>query len=105
MSAFTGKTFAGHKPLQVILDQCKAEGLIVNRAKFDEGGDHIGIIGGGCSLTYSTFNGRFWGTTPDGIEFSSDSTEHEHEPWFQALLAFFYAETRAETFFAPGSAS
>jgi hypothetical protein len=32
------------------------------------------------------FNGRFFGKTEKGIEFTSDNTKHDSEPWFQALL-------------------
>lgn len=57
-------------------------------------------------VMFNTFNGTFYGTTPRaknwqrvgeprvpaGVEFDSGSTTHEHEPWFQALLSFFYVE-------------
>lgn len=105
MSTFAGKTFAGNKPVAAVFAQCEAEGLTVDRTRFDAGWDHIVISGGGCWVTYNVFNGRFWGMTPEGVEFQSDSTEYEAEPWFQALLAFFYAETPAETRIEAGSAS
>lgn len=89
---FNGKTFAGNKPIATIFEQCQAQGLEVVRTSYDRGGDHIGISGGGCTVVYNVFNGRFWGDTPSGDEFSSDSVAHETDAWFQALLAFFYAE-------------
>jgi hypothetical protein len=107
------KKFAGNKPLHVIKAQCKAAGLAFddyNRRKF--GRDYIAIGGWDATrgvrpdgsplvdatlpgtVMFNTFNGRFFGTTDRGIEFSSDSDsdEHEGEPWMRALLAFFYVE-------------
>lgn len=59
-------------------------------------------------VMFNAINGKFFGETPrkrtwhhplvnefcppSGIRFSSSDTKHEHEPWFQALLAFFYVE-------------
>ena len=59
-------------------------------------------------VMFNTFNGTFYGETPKkrdwhhplvskfcpppGVEFNSRSTEFEAEPWFQALLSFFYVE-------------
>ena len=57
-------------------------------------------------VMFNTFNGTFYGETPKatnwqkvneprvppGVEFSSSGTEFEAEPWFQALLSFFYVE-------------
>lgn len=88
------KKFAGIKTLKVIKAQCKAA-----RITFDDylyrkkGNDHVRVIGGGATVLFNSFNGRFFGTTDKGVTFNSDSTEHESEPWFQALLAFFYIET------------
>jgi hypothetical protein len=53
-------------------------------------------------IALNTFNGRFYGKRVklDGVNvvhvhhISSDSTEHEKEPWFQALLEFFYTDDK-----------
>lgn len=86
------KTFAGNKSLTVIQQQCQAAGLTYDQSAFERGSDFVRISAGGAHVLYSTFNGRFFGQTPDGIRFSSDSTAHESEDWFQALLSFFYVE-------------
>lgn len=94
------KTFSGNKPLAVVKAQCKAAGIDYNDREFRrvgsdfvcittvKGQNHTGQV------LYNTFNGRFFGTTPDGTEFSSDSTKFENEAWFQALLSFFYVESK-----------
>lgn len=104
------KTFAGTKPLAVIKQQCEAAGVAVDDYGFRKvGNDHIclGIASRkrpdgtpfvlatapiGAYVMFNTFNGRFFGVTDKGVHFSSSSTEHEAEPWFQALLSFFYVE-------------
>ena len=86
------KTFGSTKHLKEILAQCKAQGLLVDLDKYRSGSDYIVIRGGDAEVMFNTFNGRFHGTTPDGVQFSSDNANHEREPWFQALLSFFYNE-------------
>lgn len=91
MSTF--KKYKGTKPLQVILDQCKAAGVDINDSLFKKGeSDYIGLEGGGARLLFNTVNGTFFGATPDGVMFDSSSTQHEQCEWFQQLLAFFYSD-------------
>lgn len=90
------KKFAGHKTLEQIADQCKAQGLELDARKYvNEGSDFITVRGGGAHAIYSVFNGRFFGRTPDGTVFTSDSTKHDKQPWMQAFLNFFYTEKTA----------
>jgi len=84
------KTFKGNRSLKEVLTQCKAQGLTIEDRGFKKGADYIGIRGGGAFVLWNTFNGTFFGNTPDGVEFTSSSTKHESEPWFQGLLNFFY---------------
>lgn len=86
------KQFAGHKNVATIAKQCKAQGLQLNDRLYKTGWDTVVVSGGGAHVTYNSFNGRFFGVTPDGTRFSSDETVHEHEPWFQSVLLFFYIE-------------
>lgn len=51
-------------------------------------GPHIHRPGQGYAI-FNTFNGQFFGTTDKGVKFDSNSSEHDREPWKQALLAFF----------------
>ena len=85
------KTFKRVKSLEEIRAQCQAQGLAFDDTAFrGEESDFVRIAGGGASVLFSTVNGRFFGTTPDGVEFSSASSAFDGAPWFQALLAFFY---------------
>lgn len=69
---------------------CDAQGLHLNRHLYDtQGYDYVVVSGGGARVVFNTFNGHFSGTTPDGTEFDSDKTDHDHEPWMQGLLDFF----------------
>lgn len=84
------KKFAGNKTREQVKAQCDALGLEFDDAAYQRGSDITVIRGGGAHVLWISFNGRFFGTTDTGIEFSSDETTHEAEPWFQALLDFFY---------------
>lgn len=101
------KQFAGKKTLEQIKAQCKAQGVRYDDKRHNEGFDNVEIGGPvhrttapfplpvGCLnawVLYNSVNGKFFGTTDRGIQFDSTSTDHENEPWFQALLAFFYEE-------------
>lgn len=87
------KTFARHKTLREIRAQCRALGLALNDHLWrSRGHDHVCIEGGGARVLYNTFNGRFFGATDQGVEFSSDNQAQEDRPWFQTLLGFFYVE-------------
>lgn len=88
--------FAGHKTTAQIRRQCEVQGVYLDLAAYNLGHDTI-CVGGpvtyGPSKTgwviFHTVNGRFWGRTPDGTQFQSDTAEHDDKPWMQALLQFF----------------
>jgi len=97
------KKFKGNKSIKTIAKQCKRLGLQFNDAMFQRGtSDHVVItsIEGdhhSGQVVLNTFNGNFFGNAPDrapwnGVSFDSTKDEHEHEPWFQALLEFFYTD-------------
>lgn len=107
------KKFKRTKTYTEIIAQCRRQGVDVDDYNYRKlGADHIAIgVGmydikrpdgtpfvhaghtpGRAYVMFNTVNGRFWGHTDRGIEFSSDSTRYEKEPWFQALLSFFYVE-------------
>lgn len=96
------KKFAGHKPIDVIRQQCKDQGVPLNTHLHDNAGWDTIVVGHryGRPLrnghaVYNTFSGRFYGVTDKGVEFNSDSAKHDKEPWMQALLSFFYVEKGA----------
>lgn len=91
------KTFAGNKTLATIKQQCELAGIQFDDDRFNAGDDHVTIRTRANDnslgvVVYNTVNGNFTGITDQGVHFSSRSTEHEDEAWFQALLTFFYQE-------------
>lgn len=85
------KKYKGTKSLEVIQAQCVAQGLVLNRQRYDEGDDFVTVHSPqapGAVVFFNTFNGRFFGTTHTGLEFRSDQ-ELDELPWFSALLDFF----------------
>lgn len=90
------KTFLRHKTYEEIKAQCKEQGLRFGDVLYlNHGYDTVSIKraeGALDQVVYNTVNGRFFGNTDYGLRFSSDYVEHDGEPWFQALLDFFYVE-------------
>ena len=86
------KTFARHRTFHEVKALCKAQGLKFDDHVHKAGGDTVFVTGGGCTVAFNTASGWFCGRTPDYIEFNSTDNDHEKEPWFQALLAFFYTD-------------
>lgn len=88
------KKFSRHKTLAEIKAQCEAQGVSFSSHMYDMHGWDTVYIGrqtaGYAYAIYNTFNGEFFGRTPSGVAFSSDSTRHEDRRWFQQLLNFFY---------------
>ena len=93
---FAGKTFARHRTFDEIKAVVDAQKLPHNFERYEVWGwDTVRVgrqaAGYGYAI-FNTVNGHFFGKTPEGVAFDSNSTQHEGEPWFQALLAFFYVE-------------
>lgn len=86
------KTFARHRTFNEVKALCKAQGLKFDDHVYKAGGDMVFVTGGGCTVAFNCATGWFCGRTPDYIEFNSTDNDHEKEPWFQALLAFFYTD-------------
>ena len=88
------KTFTRHRTLKELRTEIKRRGWKLDTEKFNEGSDYIDIIFkvGRVSgkMLVSMINGRFFGSTDRGTTFSSDSVEHDREPWFKALLEAVY---------------
>lgn len=87
------KKFARHKTSDEVIKQCAEQGIYLNMERYSQGSDYItvGTHEKGYAV-YSVVNGRFFGKTDSGIEFSSDDTCYDAEPWMQALLNFFLVE-------------
>lgn len=83
------RQFARHKTYEEIKAQCEAQGIELLDQRFHEGGDCVAVRGGGAHAVYSTFNGRFWGKTPNGVLFNSQDMRHDGLPWMRGLLNFF----------------
>lgn len=86
--------FAGNKPLGVIRAQCKQQGVQFDDSHWKHGSDFVTLRSPGACVMFNTFNGRFFGRTPDGIEFDG-ADKRDGTPWFDALLRFFYVESVA----------
>jgi hypothetical protein len=85
------RTFVRHKSVEEIAEQCEAAGVQLDRSSFERGGDYIYLTSPGVTVGFNTFNGRFFGKTPEGVQFSSDD-RRDGIKWFDALLDFFYSE-------------
>lgn len=83
------RAFSRHKTYEEVRDQCKAQGLELNDTRYHEGGDYLVVRGGGGHAVYSTFNGTFFGKTPNGVMFRSQELTHDSQRWMQGLLHFF----------------
>jgi len=89
------KRFAGHRSYEQIREECRRQGLILEDAAYRRhGSDWIGVRGkpGGVLVLYSTPTGRFHGTHPATGEKFTESSPFDGEPWFDALLSFFFYE-------------
>lgn len=89
------KKFAGNKTRDQVKTQCVAAGIEFDESQYKRGSDYTAIRGGGAVVFWSSFNGRFFGTTDESVEFASDDASLDGTPWFDALLAFFYTEKKA----------
>ncbi len=87
------KTFARHKTLEEIEAQCAALNVPLDKRLYD-GGDDCVTVGNPDSgyAIYNVVNGRFFGKTDLGIDFSSDEPDYDEHEWFAQLLNFFMAE-------------
>lgn len=92
-------TFTRHRSTKELKAACKKAGFAYNQEQFERGGDYVSFdfVHGSTTarVCYSTVNGRafgeFWrGTNGKRRWFSTDSTDHDHLPWFKALLEFIY---------------
>ena len=91
--------FARSKTQDEIRAACRVAGFALDTAAYDKGSDFVKITfaheGQTYDVLYSSFNGRFIGS-PTGINdcpvafFSSDDGDLDSQPWYAALLAFFY---------------
>lgn len=93
------KTFQRHKTYEEIKAQCAAQSLYFGDTYYrTHGGDTIKIakeFGNTDYVIFNTTNGRFFGSASvygQTVEFNSDTTTYDGEPWFDALLDFFLVE-------------
>jgi hypothetical protein len=97
------KRFARHKTHDEIKRQCAEQGVPFNDHGWRKRGDDHIVIGlpSRGHVLYNTFNGRFFGRTPGmpqvpewpvATDFDSDDTKLDGQPWFDALLLFFYTD-------------
>ena len=87
------KKFAGIKRLDILRAQAKACHVKLEEQAFKRGSDMVYFKSPGVVIALNTFNGRFYGNDGE-MTFSSDSSKHDKEPWFQTLLEFFYTNNK-----------
>jgi len=93
------KTWKRCKSLAEIEQQCKEQNLVLKHEMYQRGeSDYVMVSSqtGPDIVMFRPFNGRFFGETDQGQRFSSDTTENDREPWFLALLEFFYSNEEAQ---------
>jgi len=87
--------FARNKTQEEIREACREAGFPLDTSGYDRGSDYVKITfshdGKTFDVLYSSFNGRFIGSSPgsDAV-FSESNTELDPVPWYQALLNFLY---------------
>lgn len=97
MSKKPDPQFARHRNATEIIELARQHGHRVNAERFGRGDDHLtiempGPAGTPVPVLYNVFSGRFFHySRVGGLHFASDSDAHEGEPWFDAMLEFFYA--------------
>lgn len=91
--------FARHRTLTEVLKLAAEKGYKVDAIRHTQrGSDHIvvhmpGKDGTLIPVLFNVFNGRFFHSGPTPFSyFTSDETVHEGQPWFDAMLAFFYVD-------------
>lgn len=85
------KTFERQKTLAEIRKQCEASGVALRTGLYELGrSDFVGLYSPKVVVLYAPHNGRFFGNTPEGVNFTSDDSGFDGTPWFDALLNFFY---------------
>lgn len=88
--------FARHRTSTEVVELARQKGYRFSTEKYNLGSDYItvelpGPSGELVAVLYSVVNGRFFHVARGaGISFGSDKTEHDGEPWFNAMLDFFY---------------
>lgn len=93
------KTYARHRTSTEVKALAAMKGFTVDSTKYDaQGYDHIVVHMPGPSRTlipvlYNTVNGRFFHASANVVDsFTSDNPKLDGQPWFDAMLEFFYVE-------------
>jgi len=92
------KTYKRHRLASEVLELAKARGIAVDTLKFDRGGDHLVLHMDGpddwtVPVMYNVVSGRFFYAGEGYPHFGSDPAfSRDGEPWFDALLDFFYTD-------------
>ena len=83
------KKYKRNATVEEFLQSCKERGWETDQTKLAAGGDHILFTfsheGRSGSCLFNVVNGRFFGSS-EMMDFTSDESTHDDEPWFQELL-------------------
>lgn len=87
------RKFNGYRTAEEVLQSCALAGVPYDDLDYWTGGDTITIgTPGNGHVVFNFERGTFVGETPEGLPFSSGSTDYEGHEWFEALLNLFYKE-------------
>lgn len=91
------KMFKGNRPLDDVLNDMKEKGMQADKTEFNRGGDFILFsgewFGFKTTISFNTFNGRFFGKRESEntfLKFSESSDYLDDTKWYSALLDMFY---------------
>lgn len=103
MSNIPDPAYARHRTVTEVLKLAAEKGFKVDAMRHTHSGsDYITVYmpGPGNKLVpvmYNVYNGRFFSGGREAFSyFSSDEVKNEDQPWFQAMLEFFYVPLGAE---------
>lgn len=95
------KQFIRHKTSTEILAQCIATGGRCDASAYNASTDHITVWLPGpddapVPVLYNTINGRFFYAPSDDSKYFSSDEALDGQPWFDAMMEFFYTDLALE---------
>lgn len=94
------RQFSRHRSREEVITLAKARNVKVDASYYDSGTDHLVVYLPGptaeiVKVLFNVISGCFFYAPEDGAGFSSDD-KLDGQPWFDAMLDFFYIEGNEE---------